>query len=425
MELVRGRTLRDLLHRPRPADRRPRRSPSSSRCWPASPPPTGPASCTATSSPRTCSSASTAWSRSPTSGWPAPSSAPGRPARPAACSSAPSPTSPPSSSSAAAPTPAATSTPPASCSTRCSPATRRTAGTRRWRWPTSTCTTTCPPPSAEVPGLPWAVDELVARTTRRDPAGRPLDAGAFLAEMNQVRKGLGIEPVPVPTGRSTAGPDTLRPTNRPTRPRHPSDPMTEVLGRQIERHGAPGCCRGAPADDERQRHPPAPGRRRPGRPPARRPRSSGPVPACRRHIRRRPGPASGRWTHRAAAWPDHASGRRSAGGCGSGRWTTVPELVGRAGRRDRPAAGRGAGPRPATSSGARRSPPARSCPPTPAGEAIRGTDVRLVVSKGPERFRVDPALVGKAADAVGRSCRRPCRRPVHDDEATTTSRRAR
>jgi serine/threonine-protein kinase len=31
-----------------------------------------------------------------------------------------------------------------------------------------------------------------------------------------------------------------------------------------------------------------------------------------------------------------------------------------------------------------------------AGDAIRGTNVRLVVSKGPERFRVDPALVGKA-----------------------------
>ena len=30
-----------------------------------------------------------------------------------------------------------------------------------------------------------------------------------------------------------------------------------------------------------------------------------------------------------------------------------------------------------------------------AGEAIRGTDVRLVVSKGPERFRVDPALVSQ------------------------------
>jgi eukaryotic-like serine/threonine-protein kinase len=31
-----------------------------------------------------------------------------------------------------------------------------------------------------------------------------------------------------------------------------------------------------------------------------------------------------------------------------------------------------------------------------AGEAIRGTNVRLVVSKGPERFRVDTALVGQA-----------------------------
>jgi serine/threonine-protein kinase len=31
-----------------------------------------------------------------------------------------------------------------------------------------------------------------------------------------------------------------------------------------------------------------------------------------------------------------------------------------------------------------------------AGEAIRGTDVRLVVSKGPERFRVDTALVTQA-----------------------------
>ena len=51
-----------------------------------------------------------------------------------------------------------------------------------------------PAPSAEVPGLPWQVDELVARTTRRDPAGRPLDAGAFLAELADVRKDLGIEP---------------------------------------------------------------------------------------------------------------------------------------------------------------------------------------------------------------------------------------
>jgi serine/threonine-protein kinase len=35
-----------------------------------------------------------------------------------------------------------------------------------------------------------------------------------------------------------------------------------------------------------------------------------------------------------------------------------------------------------------------------AGEAIRGTDVRLVVSKGPERFRVDTALVTQPWAAV-------------------------
>src|SRR3712207_1590877 len=94
-----------------------------------------------------------------------------------------------------------------------------------------------PAPSQEVPGLPWQVDELVARTTRRDPAGRPLDAGAFLAELAQVRKDLGVEPVPVPTGRSSAGPGTLRPTNRPSRPRHPSDPGTAVLNQRSDRLG--------------------------------------------------------------------------------------------------------------------------------------------------------------------------------------------
>src|SRR5689334_6607917 len=93
-----------------------------------------------------------------------------------------------------------------------------------------------PPPSDETPGLPWQIDELVARATRRDPAVRPVDAGAFLAELADLCTDLGIAPVPVPTGRSTAGPGTLRPTNRPhstVRPRHRSDPVdpgTEVLG---------------------------------------------------------------------------------------------------------------------------------------------------------------------------------------------------
>ena len=84
-----------------------------------------------------------------------------------------------------------------------------------------------------------------------------------------------------------------------------------------------------------------------------------------------------------------------------------------AGRRDRPAAGRGARPRLLRrGSGARSSRRARSCPTDPkAGEAIRGTDVRLVVSKGPERFRGRPGAGGQGLGRrSSRSSRRPCRR---------------
>jgi serine/threonine protein kinase/beta-lactam-binding protein with PASTA domain len=48
-----------------------------------------------------------------------------------------------------------------------------------------------PPPSALVPGLPPALDELVRRATRRDPAARPADAGALRAEVQAVRDDLG------------------------------------------------------------------------------------------------------------------------------------------------------------------------------------------------------------------------------------------
>src|SRR5262249_53521028 len=44
-----------------------------------------------------------------------------------------------------------------------------------------------PPPSRYVPGLSPALDELVSRATRRDPGGRPTDAGAMLAEVQDAR----------------------------------------------------------------------------------------------------------------------------------------------------------------------------------------------------------------------------------------------
>jgi len=54
-----------------------------------------------------------------------------------------------------------------------------------------------PPPSRLVDGIAVDLDELVLRATRRDPAARPVDAGAFLAELRAVRTGLGPADGPV------------------------------------------------------------------------------------------------------------------------------------------------------------------------------------------------------------------------------------
>jgi serine/threonine-protein kinase len=47
-----------------------------------------------------------------------------------------------------------------------------------------------PPPSTVVEGIPLTVDDLVVRATRRDPNARPVDGGAFLAELQAVRADL-------------------------------------------------------------------------------------------------------------------------------------------------------------------------------------------------------------------------------------------
>ncbi|HET9141851.1 Stk1 family PASTA domain-containing Ser/Thr kinase [Actinophytocola sp.] len=46
-----------------------------------------------------------------------------------------------------------------------------------------------------------ALDELVLRATRRDPAGRPGDAGAFLIDLERVRAAAPVPRVPVPAPR--------------------------------------------------------------------------------------------------------------------------------------------------------------------------------------------------------------------------------
>lgn len=243
-----------------------------------------------------------------------------------------------------------------------------------------------PAASEEVPGLPWAVDELVARTTRRDPAGRPLDAGAFLAELGHVRKDLGLEPVPVPTGRSTAGPGTLRPTNRPTRPRHPSDPGTAVLGAQrTDRAGRTSMLPGMGAGPTTNVN-------------GRRPALDRPRPGVPLHIRRR------RARFAVAVVVLLAITIGAVGWwLGSGRWTQIPELVGK----EQNAAidllqEAGLTPDCCEQVWSEEFPAgAVMSTDPPSGEAIRGSDVRLVVSQGPERFTVPTDLVGKPeADVV-------------------------
>jgi len=53
-------------------------------------------------------------------------------------------------------------------------------------------------PSSRVSGVGEELDDLVVSATDSDPAGRPLDAGAFLAELADVRTDLGLPVVPVP-----------------------------------------------------------------------------------------------------------------------------------------------------------------------------------------------------------------------------------
>jgi beta-lactam-binding protein with PASTA domain/predicted Ser/Thr protein kinase len=63
-----------------------------------------------------------------------------------------------------------------------------------------------PAPSSLVPGLPPALDSLVALATSRDPDLRPADAGQFLRAITGARHGLPLDvPPPAPYGAAPGG----------------------------------------------------------------------------------------------------------------------------------------------------------------------------------------------------------------------------
>jgi len=242
-----------------------------------------------------------------------------------------------------------------------------------------------PAPSLETPSVPWQVDELVGRTTRRDPGARPIDAGAFLAEIEQLRRDLGLGRTPVPTGRASTATGTLRPVTRAGAARTADDPRTEVLSP----HRGGGRTAMVPL-------PPtgAVGGRRPPYATSSRPMPRVGVPD---HIRRR----RVRFaitivlllavTIGAVGW-----------WLGSGRWTEVPSVSGQ-GQQQAIGFLQEADLDPVVSEQFSEDVAAGtviSADPADGARIIIGSDVELVVSKGPERFTVDGALLGQPYDAA-------------------------
>ncbi|HVU92185.1 MAG TPA: protein kinase, partial [Jatrophihabitans sp.] len=111
-----------------------------------------------------------------------------------------------------------------------------------------------PAPSSRVKGIPTEIDELVVAATDRDPGSRPADAGALLAEIADVRAALALPVTPVPPRD--------RPRGRTTRtdPRHrtPDAQTTDLI-----RGGGSG-----PHDTTVVREAPGPSRTPAGRPTA-------------------------------------------------------------------------------------------------------------------------------------------------------------
>ncbi|MFI1565999.1 Stk1 family PASTA domain-containing Ser/Thr kinase [Streptomyces sp. NPDC020490] len=127
-----------------------------------------------------------------------------------------------------------------------------------------------PPPSAAVPGLPYALDQLVASAAARTPDARPHDAVALLALARQARGALSADQL------DAVPPGALSPEDRDI-----SDDRTSVIPRPLT-SPAPGLAGGPPppwplpaggngADPagpvqhtSRLQSPPLPPRRRPG-----------------------------------------------------------------------------------------------------------------------------------------------------------------
>ncbi len=109
-----------------------------------------------------------------------------------------------------------------------------------------------PPPSLIAGDVPPELDELVLRATRRDPAGRPVDAAAMLAELRRVAVALEVPrvPVPAPPPRPIEEQITVPQVPLATAPATPGHTGTRALPRSAQGH----TMFGEPAEDAAPTH---------------------------------------------------------------------------------------------------------------------------------------------------------------------------
>ena len=240
-----------------------------------------------------------------------------------------------------------------------------------------------PAPSALVPGIPPALDELVLRATRREPGGRPVDAGAFLAELAMARADLGLRTVPAREVAAALGVDGATVPaglGLPGRGRSPGPAGTAALPSWSAATRADATRTDLPRTDPR----------RPGRYGA---TDGSRWPAERRRRR------TGRWVALAVVLLLAAGAGAGAWWLGTGRYVTVPALatLTQAQATDRVAdAGLSASFTREASASVAAGRVIRSDPGGGA-EVLRGRTVRVVLSSGRPPVPV-PVVVGRPED---------------------------
>ncbi|KAA2256537.1 Stk1 family PASTA domain-containing Ser/Thr kinase [Solihabitans fulvus] len=296
-----------------------------------------------------------------------------------------------------------------------------------------------PAPSTVLPDLPPALDQLVLRATRRDPAERPADAEAFLAEVERVRESLAARRVTVPTpmpgqDEQTVRVEPVRLGVGRTQPVTHQAPPESAAERTVVQHTAAMPVRAAQVG-------PAGAVGAVGGP-------GGPVgPQGTRAISReelgaalakRPEPA--RKQQRPAAPADRYAAERNrsrrtfivwisivlvlavaigvvAWWMGSGRWTAVPQVAG-LDQAHAIKALQDADLSPQVLNQSDNTVPAGQAlrtDPTTGAQALRGGQVKLLISKG--KPIVPPVTVGSAPEAAEQLIRDAGLTPKRDDAA--------